>query len=243
MKQLFPIILITIAITVDCKNQQTSSDYSSYKRVMLFSKIENVQPMTGIVFWAPNPPVDIYDAISLEYSYLHYNDVVKSNETWWNAMNYCERYKFAPMGGEFSYYSREDQTNVLNRGGMYGRVFENEAAKFHLTYMIGNAQHRYQTVERIKEASMACGYKFAIEDFRVRRNRSVVLIKNTGIAPIYRNAYVAVNGVRGKQSLNTLCPGESIWIEVASGGASPRLTIECDHLVPGQKIEFEADIK
>ena len=425
MKQLLLIVLIMTAIAVGCSDQQASSDYSSYKRVALSSKIEKVQPMTGIVFWAPKPPDELRNAISLEYSYMHYNQVVKSegvyewtvvdtlldgiasrghqailrfrytypgrantapdyikerddyevlwaksenrdtefpdwrcselrrfhlefykkfaerydndprlafvqtgfglwgeyhiydgayiegqtfpskqfqgefiramskyfkyttwsisidasprqhwgpfaeqgnedlmdkrfglfddsfmhqnhnrsNETWWNAMNYNERYKTAPMGGEFSYYSREDQANVLNREGMHGRVFESEAAKFNLTYMIGNNQHSYQTVERIKEASMACGYKFTIEDFRVKGKSSAVLIKNTGVAPIYREAYVAVNGVRSKQSLHTLLPGKSVWIEVASGGKSPHLTIECDHLVQGQKIEFEAHLQ
>jgi hypothetical protein len=50
-------------------------------------------------------------------------------------MNYRERYKTAPMGGEFSFYTQEDQANVLNREGMHGRIFESEAAKFHLSYI------------------------------------------------------------------------------------------------------------
>lgn len=428
MDNKFLFILFLVVNLISCQNRQLNSDYSSFKRVKLSSKIENVQPMTGIVFFSSSTSAEDFkvlgDAISLEYSYLLYNDVVKdegvydwtstdsllnavasrknqailrfrdtypgrpstipdyikarddyeilwgksenrdtefpdwrcpelrrfhtefhkrfaerydndprlafvqtgfglwgeyhlydgpyiegqtfpskqyqgefiralgeffeyttwsisidssplqqwgpfaeennknlinerfglfddsfmhethdkTNETWWNAMNYKERYKIAPMGGEFGYYTREDQANVLNREGMHGRIFENEAAKFHLTYMKGNAQLRYQTVERIKEASMACGYRFTIEDFRVRGNKSAVLIKNSGVAPIYRKAYVAVNGIRGEQSLHTLYPDESIWIEVTSGGKSPTLAIECDHLVPGQKIEYEADV-
>ena len=410
-------------MAVGCQNQQVESLYASYKKIALNSKIENVQPMTGIVFWAPAAR-EIRDVISLEYAYMHYNDIVKeegvydwtvvenllndiasrshqailrfrytypgrantapdyikerddyevlwgksenrdtefpdwrcpelrrfhlefykkfaerydndprlafvqtgfglwaeyhiydgpyiegqtfpskqfqgeffrtldeyfkftawsisidasplkrygpfaeagnedlmnkrfglfddsfmhqshdrTNETWWNSLNYSERSKIAPMGGEFSYYTPEDQTNVLNREGIHGRTFESEAAKYRLTYMTGNDQRKYQVPERIKEAGMACGYRFAVEDFRSKGNHSAILIKNTGVAPIYRKAYVAVNGVRSEQSLHTLCPDESVWIEVASGGSSPVLTIECDHLVPGQKIEFEANI-
>lgn len=424
MKAKLLIILVLYVNIASCQDQQTDQEYSSYKRVTLSSKIGNVQPMTGIVFWASSALAVPRDAISLEYSYMHYNDVVrsmdvydwsvvdslldaiasrghqailrfrytypgkantvpdyikarddyevlwdksenrdtefpdwrcpelrrfhlefykkfadrydndprlaflqtgfglwaeyhiydgpyiegqtfpskqyqsefiramgqyfthttwsisidasplqhwgpfseegnetlmnekfglfddsfmhrdhdKSNEKWWNAMNYHERYKTAPMGGEFSYYTEEDQANVLNPEGMHGRVFESEAAKYHLTYIIGNDQRRYQPVERIKEASMACGYRFSIEDFRVKGTQSVVLVKNTGVVPIYRKAYIAVNGVRATQSLHSLLPGESMWVEVDSGGDSPRLAIECDHLVAGQKIEFEADI-
>lgn len=166
-----------------------------------------------------------------------------SNETWWKYFEYTERYKTSPHGGEFSYYTKSDQQNVLNPEGMHGRIFEEQAAKFHITYMIGNDQPGYQTMARIKEASMACGYRYTVKDFRVSGNNSVVCIANTGVAPIYRDAYVAVNGTRGAVSLKSLIPGEEVWIEVASGGTAPVLAIECDHLVAGQKIEFEVDVK
>lgn len=50
-----------------------SQDFVS---VELDSEIENVQPMTGIVFWPGNSRIET-DAISLEYSYMSYADVVK----------------------------------------------------------------------------------------------------------------------------------------------------------------------
>jgi hypothetical protein len=37
-------------------------------------------------------------------------------------------------------------------------------------------------------------------------------------------------------------PGESRTDEIAAGGASPKLTIACDRLVPGQVIEYEAGL-
>ena len=159
--------------------------------------------------------------------------------------NVEERYKTAPCGGEFSYYTRYDQQHTLDTAGMYGRKFEDEVAKYHMTYINGHDQPRYQTMERFKEASMSMGYKFHIRDFRVKGNEAAVLIANTGVAPIYRDAYVAVGGVRGEYSLKNLLPGEEVWIRVKGKGVSAEAEpqIECDHLVPGQKIEYDADIE
>jgi hypothetical protein len=156
-----------------------------------------------------------------------------------------DRYKIAPRGGEFSYYSSYDQRNCLNKEGMYGRTFESQVAEYHMTYILGNDQPGYQTKERIKEASMSMGYKFEIKDFRVKGDEAAVLISNIGVAPIYRDAYVAVGGVKGDYSLKNLMPGDEVWIHVKGEGVSAQAvpTIECDHLVPGQKIEYKADVK
>ncbi|MBE6233665.1 MAG: DUF4832 domain-containing protein [Bacteroidales bacterium] len=156
-----------------------------------------------------------------------------------------DRYKIAPRGGEFSYYSNFDQKHCLDVEGMYGRTFESQVAEYHMTYILGNDQPGYQTMDRIKEASMSMGYKFEIKDFRVKGNEAAVLITNIGVAPIYRDAYVAVGGVRGEYSLKNLMPGEDKWIHIKGGGVTADSVpeIECDHLVPGQKIEYKADIK
>nr|MCU0709910.1 hypothetical protein [Pirellula sp.] len=61
--------------------------------------------------------------------------------------------------------------------------------------------------------------------------------------PIYYDAFPTVNGVRSEQSLKGLLPGERKLFEIEAGGESPTLSIECDRLVPGQKIEFDADLK
>lgn len=85
------ILLFSAASVVSCQNRQAGSDYSSYKRITLSSKIENVQPMTGIVFWS-SPPDELSDVISLEYSYMHYNDVVKSEDVYdWTAVDSLQR--------------------------------------------------------------------------------------------------------------------------------------------------------
>jgi hypothetical protein len=68
-------------------------------------------------------------------------------------------------------------------------------------------------------------------------------VTNTGVAPLYHDAYLAVHGVRAERSLKGLLPGQSRTDEIASGGASPKLTIACDRLVPGQTIDFEANLR
>lgn len=156
-----------------------------------------------------------------------------------------ERYKKAPAGGEFSYYSNYDQKHVLDKDGMYGRKFEDVVAKVHMTFIIGNDQPGKQTVERITEAAMSMGYRFEIRDFKVTEGKNAeVVIANVGVAPIYRDAFVEVEGVRGELNLRTLMPGEEATVTIAcNASTSSRPAIACDHLVEGQEIQYQADIK
>lgn len=164
------------------------------------------------------------------------------NEKCWNAIGKGTRWKTAPCGGEISYYSKADQANFLNPKGMYGVTWEQAAAKYHMSFVIANdlPKTRYGTPKRMLEASLASGYRFRIEDFRTSGAGSWVCIANEGVAPIYREAFVAVNGVRGPYSLTHLLPGRRQWIFIASGGEHPIVSIECDHLA-GRKIGFAAD--
>lgn len=156
-----------------------------------------------------------------------------------------DRYKTAAEGGEFSYYSSYDQKHALDKEGMHGRKFEDLVAKVHMTFIIGNDQPGKQTDARITEAAMSMGYRFEIQDFCVNTGNSAsVLIANVGVAPIYRDAYVAVDGVKGSFNLRHLMPGEYTWIQIAYPATSTsKPTIECDHLVKGQKIEYQASVK
>ena len=157
-----------------------------------------------------------------------------------------DRYKRAPFGGEFSYYSDYDQQHALDKGGMYGRVFEDEVAKFHMTFIIGNDQPRKQSDERIQEACLSMGYHFVVKDFAVKPGAGAyVLIANSGVAPIYRDAYVTVDGARADFNLRNLMPGDEQLVLVSASGASlnSTLTLESDALLPGKTIPFEADVR
>ena len=148
----------------------------------------------------------------------------------------------APVGGEFSYYSDYDQKHALDAAGPYGISFEKMAAQYQVSYMIGDDQPAYQPPERIRQAGMAAGYRFRVTAFRSSQKDSLVTVENIGLAPIYYDARIAVNGTRASESLQGLGPGQHKTIAVNSGGDAPLLTIECDRLVKGQRIEFEADL-
>ena len=170
----------------------------------------------------------------------------------WSGYNYSswkffgeDRYKKAPLGGEFSYYTSYDQKHVLDKEGMYGRVFEDMVAKVHMTFIIGNDQPGKQTPERIAEAAMSMGYRFEIRDFQVKEGeKAAVRIANVGVAPIYRDAFVQVEGIRGDLNLRTLMPGDEAWVLIpCPATTASRPSIACDHLVSGQEIQYQADIQ
>ena len=146
-----------------------------------------------------------------------------------------DRWQRAPCGGEILFPSQE-------RADQVAAAWAEQAAAFHITFMICDQWPRWTTMEQIRQHGLRCGYKFRVTSFEVSPRAAHVTVTNVGVAPIYYDAYPAVNGVRAAESLKGLLLGEERRFTVASGGTHPSLTIECDHLVPGQEIEFEADL-
>jgi hypothetical protein len=147
-----------------------------------------------------------------------------------------DRWQRAPCGGEILFRNQQ-------RADQIAAAWADEATKFHITFMICEQWPRWTTMDRIREHSLACGYRFRVTAFEASDTAARVTVTNSGVAPIYYDAFVAVNGVRARESLKGLLPGEERRLTIPSGGASPKLTIECDRLVPGQRIEFEADLE
>ncbi len=165
------------------------------------------------------------------------------NDLNFTALGAGTRYERSPIGGELSYYSDYDQVHALDLAGPYGTSFETMAARYHVSYMIGNDQPNYGVTEaRIRAAGIATGYRFRVTAFSASASRSRVTVENVGIAPIYRDAWITVNGSRSSESLKGLLPGRSLSVEVASGGTASVLSISCERLVDGQEIEFEAEL-
>jgi len=162
-----------------------------------------------------------------------------SNEPNWVAFG-LDRWKRSPTGGEFSFFEKKDQRLALAPKGPHGIPFADHAAKFHISFMIGDGQPDYQKPDVLRKAGLACGYRFEATRFAAASDRSEVTITNRGIAPFYYDAYPAVNGVRSQDSLRGLLPGESRTCKVTAGGTAPKLTIESDRLVPGQTISYQA---
>ena len=165
-----------------------------------------------------------------------------------NAVNWrildSNRWKRQPGGGEFSYYNRNDQKNALAASGSNGVAFEDAAKEFHITYMIGNDQPRYQPIERIKSAGMATGYRFHVTSAVVHQGDLWLEVTNNGVAPIYRDAYFAAGEKRSETSLRGLRPGATL--ECTVPGVSERdlkqIAIQCDAILATQRIQFDANL-
>ena len=169
------------------------------------------------------------------------------NERNWRDLG-TDRWKTAPGGGEVSYYTEKDQREFLNPAGLYGVTWEDAAAKYHMTYVIGNdaPEGKYATKDRVYEASSYAGYKFEITGYAVNNVSAAVRVKNIGIAPLYHNAYVTVKGVRSKTSLKGLLPGEEATYTVAGltigDKESPEVTITGDKLLKDATIPYKANL-
>ena len=177
-------------------------------------------------------------------SFMHKNHEGDYNEECWDALGQGTRWKTGACGGEISYYSSSDQRNFLNPAGMYGVTWEQAAAKYHITFMIANDAPggTHGTAARFKEASMFSGYNFALTSLSANKEKTMADVTNTGIAPIYRDAYLAVGGVRSETSLKGLLPGETRRVSVDKATDGSDVTIESDYILPTQKIQFDADL-
>ena len=162
------------------------------------------------------------------------------NERCWQWSG-LDRWKTGVCGGEISYYTPDDQRNFLNPAGMYGFTWEQASAKYHMTFVICNDAPRgnYFSPERVTEAGIASGYSFKILACETNGSDSRVTVKNTGIAPIYRDAFITVNGVRAEQSLCGLLPGEEQTYTVNAVATPDNVRITSDYILPSQEIEFE----
>ncbi|GAA3518889.1 DUF4832 domain-containing protein [Aquimarina addita] len=146
-------------------------------------------------------------------------------------------------GGEFSYYSNYDQKHMLDvPNGPHGTSFEELADLYDISYIIGNDQLKYQTAKRIEEAAINIGYRFKVTSFKSNGATTKVTIMNIGLAPIYYDAFPSVNGVRSTTSLKGLLAGQSKTFTINAGATDEQFAIECDRLVGGQIIQFDADL-
>ena len=164
------------------------------------------------------------------------------NERCWQGCG-TNRWKRGVCGGEISYYTRKDQRDFLNPDGMYGFTWEEAAAKYHMTFIICSdaPNGTFFTPDRVREAGMASGYRFRVLSCRTDGKRTEITVVNEGIAPIYRDAWFAVGGVRAAQSLRGLLPGERLTCTVRAAAEPGNVAIVSDTILPTQQIEFDAD--
>lgn len=166
------------------------------------------------------------------------------NEESWNKIGQGTRWQRGPSGGEVSYYERKDQREFLNPAGLYNVTWEQAAAKYHITFMISNDApgSTYGTTERFQSAGIAAGYSFAVLDCRTGKGKTQLLVTNEGVAPIYRDAFFAINDTRCPQSLKGLLPGKKVIMEIPVELKDAKdLHIACDYILQNQVIQFNAN--
>jgi len=165
------------------------------------------------------------------------------NEQCWNAIGRGVRWQRGVCGGEISYYSSDDQKNFLSPNGLYGHTWAEQAAKYHITFMIANdAPHGgVATPMLFREASMATGYRFVVKQCQTNGSITRLLVTNQGLAPLYRDAWFAIGGIRSATSLRGLLPGQELWVEIPAVPAvdGQDILIESNCILPSQSIEFE----
>ena len=165
------------------------------------------------------------------------------NEQCWNAIGRGVRWQRGVCGGEISYYSSNDQKNFLSPNGLYGHTWAEQAAKYHITFMIANdAPHGgVATPMLFREASMATGYRFVVKQCQTNGSITRLLVTNQGVAPLYRDAWFAIGGIRSATSLRGLLPGQELWVEIPAVPAvdGQDIHIESNCILPSQFIEFE----
>lgn len=160
-----------------------------------------------------------------------------------------ERWKTAPRGGEFSYYTEADQRLALAASGPHGTSWESAAAAYRMSYVIGNDQPSYRTAARIASAGMASGYRFTVVSAKAEAEATILVLRNDGVAPLYYDAWPALGGLRSAESLKGLLPGETRSFAIAARPPAGRrditglFSIACDRLVAGQRIQFSAALR
>ncbi len=172
------------------------------------------------------------------------------NEECWMSMGE-NRWKTGVCGGEISYYSGSDQKNFTNPSGMYNHTWEEQAEKYHITFMIANdnpSKNSYNNAARFKECSMAAGYHFVVTSCQSDGEQTKMVVKNIGVAPLYRDAYFAIGSTRSSETLRGLLPGESLDVTVPAalecdekGRALSNPVIVCDYILDTQTIEYDCD--
>ena len=172
------------------------------------------------------------------------------NEKCWNALDYTHHWQTAPNGGEISFYSYSDHPEkpydhlyLLSPDGPHGITWAQAAAKYHITFMLAGSavSGSYGTPSHFLQGALASGYKFRVTSYAFNGRQARATVKNEGVAPIYRDAWVAVGGLRSGTSLKGLLPGDSLTVTVNASANDLELTIESDHLV-GRPIQYLADL-
>mgnify|MGYP003381908267 CR=1 FL=1 len=223
MNQPFVVFATRIFVVLLSPAMITASQLQAdeFRSIPLRQNVNAVQPMTGIVLWTTNEDAAIAP-IQLEYAYMTYAQIVNSHG----------EYDWSPL--------EETLKQVAGRGHQL-------ILRWHDTY-VGEKTGVPESITRLANYKVTQGKSenkpTEFPDWSHPELRRFVLEFFSHFAEKYDyDAFPAVNDVRSLTSLKGLLPGEDRAFDIAAGGSNPTLTIDCDRLVPGQRISFAADLK
>lgn len=142
-------------------------------------------------------------------------------------------------GGEFSYYTFYDQEHALDSDGPHGLSLEEVSERCFLSFVIGDGQSEFRTVEQLARAGRLLGYRLVVEELYESSGGVSVLVHNDGPAPVCYPIFAAFGSVQSSVSLEGLGPGESRLLTVPCAGPDPEtFAFVSPVLLPGQRIPF-----
>ncbi|MGN1240522.1 MAG: hypothetical protein ACI4TV_06575, partial [Paludibacteraceae bacterium] len=111
------------------------------------------------------------------------------------------------------------------------------------SFMIANDApgSTYGTVERFAEAGMATGYRLLVTRCETNGEETRLTVYNEGVAPLYRDAYFAIDTVASTTTLRGLLPKEQREIIIPAALTNGEaLHVVSPYILPSQEIEFRA---
>merc|ERR1719198_2465129 len=177
---------------------------------------------------------------------FHDDNAYKWNNELHTYMNdYTKRYKYSPLGGEISFSSgvRDD---ALDKNEA---EFQKRTKLYRTTYMFyDGAEGHTSDKDKILENAIKLGYSLEIQAIEVDtyKGTTTFLIKNTGIAPVYKDLYIYIGEViHSTDSLKYLQIDEAKSITVNGllmHNAKDEISIKSDWCLNGETVPYNADV-
>ena len=145
-------------------------------------------------------------------------------------------------GGEFSYYTDDDQEHALDADGPNGVSLAKAARDCCISFVIGDGQSDYVTADALAAAGRQLGYALTIEDSNVSGDRVTITVRNTGCGVVPCNLYAAFGTVQSSSSLKGLLPGSSRILTITISNPDPAdFHITSPVLLPGQVVAYAVE--
>ena len=156
--------------------------------------------------------------------------------------DYTERYQDSPLGGEIG-FDGNIRNDLLDKNE---KKFQERASLYHSSYLYyDGASSHTSSSSKILNNAIYLGYNLEITNVQVDMapKQTTFTVANIGIAPVYKDMYVTLKGVRSKDTLKNLQQGESVVVVVDGlPTAEDEIKITSDWCLNNEAIPFKADL-